>query len=360
MSHPPSQAAPVHNVLFTIPRTASHLLTKILNLPSQPSILCPANGKDGYLFLPALVQRFQRNLTERHIGQWNEVDIKRFQEALQAGFDAWIAFIGHAEGDGRGTYVKEHINWLLDPVSEARALGYAGQNDVEAFEVYWSDASKEQERNVHNLTCLPTKFLLESVKPTFLVRHPALTFPSALRTSIDIEGLSIALASERTQRWECTYAWTLSLYRLYTETPDFNRATFVDGIKYPIILDASDLSNETMLKRYALAVGLDDDKVRFVWDAAGKEEVGALEKAEQRMKSTILSSKCVERGKLGVDGIDLRLLEREWMEEFGDVLADRMGRLVRASMPAYEELRGMRLQEDQKVSVVLERSSVFM
>jgi hypothetical protein len=344
MSHPPSQPAPVHNILFTIPRTASHLLIKLLNLSSQPSILCPANNKDGYLFLPALVQRFKNNLTERPIGEWSEADKKGTQEALQAGFDDWVTLIEHAEDDGRGTYVKEHINWLLDPILEARALGSTSPTDVEGFEVSWSGGSKEQERNMLNLTCLPTNFLLNSVKPTFLIRHPALTFPSALRTTIDIEGLSVALASERTQRWECTYAWTLSLYRLYTQTPGFRRATLVDDIKYPIVLDASDLSNEGMVKRYARAVGLDEEKVQFEWQVAGKEEVEGVGKAEQRMKSTINASKGVDKGKLGGGEVDLGMLEREWREEFGDVLAERVGRLVGASMPAYEELWGLRLR----------------
>jgi hypothetical protein len=357
MSHPSPEAPPfhqpVHNVLFSIPRTASHLLTQLLNLPAQPSILRPSNNKDGYHFLPAIAQRFRRNLTERPISEWSADDKTTFQAALQSSFDAWIALLDSATRSNKSTYTKEHINWILDPAlpsgtrqPESADSSFTLNLPSSAFST--SFLVKESHDETRNLTCLPTPFLLHAIRPTFLIRHPALTFPSCLRTSIDIEGLETAIASERTQRWECTFVWSLALYRLYTDQKEeaSNRATLVDGIEYPIVLDAADLGNERLVGTYTRAVGLDADMVRFQWDVAGVEERAGLGSAELRMKSSIMASRGVQTEKLDGGDLDVKALAEAWKEEFGEVLADRLLELVEASMPAYEDLRGVRLRVD--------------
>lgn len=51
------QDSPQHNILISIPRTASNLVTHLLALPSQPSIL--PHSREGYFFLPALSHHFE-------------------------------------------------------------------------------------------------------------------------------------------------------------------------------------------------------------------------------------------------------------------------------------------------------------
>lgn len=343
MPHQPPPPRPVHNILFTIPRTASHLLTQLLNLPAQPSIKRPTNNQDGYLFLPAAVQRFRNNLMERALSEWSDTEKQGLRDAFQTGFNDWTGLIEGAGGEGKGTYIKEHVNWLLDPVAHSRLLDDGNADEREFYKVSWPGHGESglQEKSIENVTCLPDGFLLNKLKPTFLLRHPALTFPSALRTSLDIEGLETALSAEKTQQWECTYAWTLSLYKFYIQQADFDRATLLQNVEYPIVLDAADLGDETLVRQYARAVGLDEEKVRFEWEAAGVEGLG---KTERRMKSTVLASKGVEKGKLGAESFDLEILQESWREEFGDVLAERLSRLVSDSMEAYEELSALRLR----------------
>ncbi|KAF2683328.1 hypothetical protein K458DRAFT_478262 [Lentithecium fluviatile CBS 122367] len=301
-SQPPP---PIHNVLLTIPRTASHLLTQLLNLPAQLSIIRSPNRKDGYLFLSVAAQRFRNKLTERPASQWTEEEKQGLQDAFQTGFDDWVALIEEAERQGKGTYVKEHVHWLVDPVAEERLLEGVDATEAEkhVFKLYMpfpNDSPIAESNNLDNITTLPTPFF-SHLSPTFIIRHPALTFPSCLRTTIDIEGLPIALSSPRTQAWECTYSWTLSLYNFYAHHPSFPRATRVKGVTYPIVIDAADLVDEGLVRVYAKAVGFDEECVRFEWGAAGEEEVGRLGAAERRMKSSILGSRGVESGKLGLE-----------------------------------------------------------
>src|SRR5690242_15351050 len=101
-----------HNILFTLPRTASHLLTRLLHLPAQSSITRPPNGEDGYLFLPACLTRFKRQLFGKEPNSWTDEDKQALKDALQKGFNDWTDLISEAEQSGKGTYIKEHINFL--------------------------------------------------------------------------------------------------------------------------------------------------------------------------------------------------------------------------------------------------------
>jgi hypothetical protein len=53
----PNSNAPTHNILSTVPRTASLLAVHILNLPTQNSVT--RHLSDGYLFLSALGYRWE-------------------------------------------------------------------------------------------------------------------------------------------------------------------------------------------------------------------------------------------------------------------------------------------------------------
>ncbi|CAI6341935.1 unnamed protein product [Periconia digitata] len=328
---------PPQNILFSLPRTASHLLTRIINLPAQPSLARPQNGEDGYLFLPVCIQRFKNSFFGRDPSTWTEEEHHLFKHALQESFNEWTSLLQQARATAKLTYIKEHINFLVDPVSEARFFGYtASDRDRRFFEVEDSNAPSRIGKSEDNITCLPDHFLIHSVKPTFLIRHPCLTFPSNFRMALRNQSREDVLREGGAHRWECTYYWSLSLYRFYIRSEEFDRGSCVEDVKFPIVLDAADLADETLVRKYARAVGLDEGEIVFEW---------ARQDVEGAATASILGSTGVEKGKLGVE-VDFDLLEEraKWEVEFGDVLADRLFELVSLSMGDYEELRAFRLR----------------
>ena len=333
-------------MVFTIPRTASHLLLKLLNLPEQTSLYRHSNGTDGYIFFPAAAPRFRYCLPGRPVQDWSDEQKDALQEAFQNSFEDWIRLIREAERNDKDTFVKEHINWMVDPLAEASLYKY--QNDqttgLSTFQVRWNSAQGFEPKNESNITCVPDAFLLQHIKPTFLIRHPALTFPSALRTAIDLQGMEAVTNEHKIHQWESTYHWSLSLYTFYSQAANFDRKTHVDGVEYPIVLDAQDLGSEALVKKYARAVGLDADKIQFAWKAAGEEESNGLGKMARRMKSTILASSGIEKGKLDAEALDIVRLKEEWGQEFGELLSGRLIKLVDDGMGAYEMLKSVRLR----------------
>jgi hypothetical protein len=280
-SEPIEPIAPTHDILFTIPRTASNLVTQVLNLPSQQDIL--RHPEDGYFFLPALRCRYQHNTFTRPLHSLSEEERENLSDALQMGSRAWGNWVEKAENEGKGTYVKEHVNWMVDPSIESDFL---------------HPSRVGAETGLRNPTAIPDDFLSSGrVRPTFLIRHPVLTFPSLLRTAIDNEGFEAVRKpeTEMTMRWECTYTWHIRLYNFLLASDAYPHASSVEGISYPIILDAADLKDEELVRWYAEAVGLNPEKTRFQWEEVGKEGMGRM---EARMKDTILSSRGVVAGKL--------------------------------------------------------------
>ncbi|KAH7383752.1 hypothetical protein BKA66DRAFT_462727 [Pyrenochaeta sp. MPI-SDFR-AT-0127] len=315
---------PTHNILITIPRTASNLVTQLLNLPAQPSIA--RHSRDGYFFLPALGYRYEHDTFGRPRDEWTEEEQDGIQAALQTSFDAWKTWIADAELEGKGTFIKEHVNWTIKAEPETQYL----------------HRSPEDETSLSlNLTCIPDDFLLNKVRPTFLIRHPALTFPSLFRTARDNEGID-ALLTESTAkaiRWEATYRWHITLYKFLVSSPAYPYPSHDLDIQYPIILDASDLANPDLVRKYAAAVGLDPQLVKFEWAAVSDQEQDRLGKVEARMKDTLLKSQGIVLDKLRKGAaLNVETEAKKWIEEFGELLGKRLVGLVEEAMGDYEWL----------------------
>jgi hypothetical protein len=286
-------------------------------------------------------------LPGKPIQEWTEEAKTALKDVMQSSFEDWERLIDEAEKQGKGTFVKEHLHWMISPVAEARLYGHQKYDSSTAtqFQVHRKMHHSNDAREEDNVTCIPDAFLLQRIKPTFLIRHPALAFPSNLRAAIDNQGISTILEDEMIHQWECTYLWSLSLYRFYTKSAvGSDRRSFVDGVEYPIVLDAQDLGDEALMKKYAKAVGLDEDKVRFTWKAADEQELSSLGKMESRMKSTILASSSIEKSKLNPEKLDVETLKEEWRSEFGELLSGRLVNLVNSSIEAYEALKHVRLR----------------
>lgn len=316
---------PQHNILISIPRTASNLVTHLLALPSQPSVL--AHPRDGYFFLPAISARFTHSTFTRPFSSWSPQEKTFLDEALAQGISAWEAWIADAEKKGLGTYVKEHVNWMISPKVETAFLHPRSETVATASRPPSHDLALDV---FSNPTAVPSKFWTR-VRTTLLVRHPALTFPSALRTAIDNEGLEAVLKEENEyiMQWECTFEWHMMLYQFLT-SQDIGRK--------PLIIDASQLQDEMFVQGYVDAVGLDSRLLRTRWAATSKEEQGKLGAVERRMKDTLLGSSGIVPSKLSSQFIDVAAHKQDWESEFGLILAQRLERLVQGAMQQYEWL----------------------
>lgn len=324
--------SPKHNILFSIPRTASNLVIRLLSLQEQSSVL--PHPHDGYFFLPALRYRYKHSLSASSIEAWPESIDKGYHSALQEGMDAWHGWMNEVELAGRGSFIKEHINWTVTPEAERMFRGGAKADDKHHDVPF-------------NPTCLSTDILLRRVKVTFLIRHPALTFPSLFRAAIDNEGLEAVLTSSAraTFKWEATYRWHIELYKFLLASSPTNDTYTEESNHAPIILDASDLSSVELVRKYAQTVGLNAESVQFEWKPTSEEQKAGIPKVEARMKDTLLESEGVITTKLvRFEEGKLQEEKRSWLAEFGDSLGDLLATLVDNGMDDYRWLWNRRLQ----------------
>ncbi|OSS51744.1 hypothetical protein B5807_03780 [Epicoccum nigrum] len=98
---PPPPPPPQHNLLISIPRTASNLLTQLLNLPSQPFIL--PHPRDGYSSLHAPSQRFKSGTFSRPYSTWTPSEQHSMHGALHSSASSYSARLASASAAGKGT-----------------------------------------------------------------------------------------------------------------------------------------------------------------------------------------------------------------------------------------------------------------
>ncbi|KAI1621078.1 hypothetical protein EDD37DRAFT_639688 [Exophiala viscosa] len=186
--------------LLTSPRTASNLVIRMLNLPKQSSLF--HSSQDEYFFGPALGCKFQHETIGKHIDELTELKRNELKHCYQTCFDALSEHGNAAAAQGKNIFVKEHVGWLADPVAETKFIFGEHSTSQPSWTVQMSYPSTV---SALNKTILPDEFL-KTWLPTFLIRHPALSFPSIYRTTIDNEGREAARADpahvlEMTMHW---------------------------------------------------------------------------------------------------------------------------------------------------------------
>ncbi|KAF4624939.1 hypothetical protein G7Y89_g13230 [Cudoniella acicularis] len=326
-NHPP------RHFLFTYPRTASNLLLKNLSLEDQPAFL-PCD-KGGYFFIPTVPLRFET--VGKHFDEWTSEEKETFLERHQSCFQALQKHVQNAEVQGKRVYVKEHVPWLIEPVAETKWL--FGEESTNELSLVVEDFPG-QTHSSGNETILPDGYL-KSWLPTFLIRHPALVFPSSYRTGVDNEGAEAAKADPM-HALEMTVHWSRTLYDWYAQQFESLKSTSRIDYRWPIILDADDimLDSEIVLQ-YATVIGLDPSKLKFSWTPAHKEEVEKMHPVERRMRSTISSSSGIVEGKTSKN-LDIDVEAKKWKMEFGEVEGKKIEEWVRAAMPDYKYMRSRR------------------
>ena len=252
-------------------------------------------------------------------------------------------YVQAAEAEGKTVLIKEHCYFMTEPTTQTRYL-FGNDSVTEPPWTAWTAQSTSTRgpglmHSSPNNTILPDAFL-ETFLPIFLVRHPALAFPSHYRTIIDTEGAEAAKA-EAPHSATMTLHWTRTLYDWYAQ----HLATLGNDAIWPLVLDADDVINSPDgIVQFCELVGLDVAKLRFEWTPASEEDLAQLRDDEQRrMQSTLSASAGVMKEKASGD-VDISVEARKWKVEFGDTVAEKIEGWVRAAMPDYEFLKAKRLK----------------
>ncbi|MCJ1296426.1 hypothetical protein MMC34_007992 [Xylographa carneopallida] len=288
--------------------------------------------------------REQLKLQGKNVDDWTQSEHDQMKQRCQDCFAELQKHIEATEAEDKIVFVKEHAYFMTEP---AALSSYAfGRENVR--EAPWTvqipgKRGSSVTRSSLNHTLLPDEFL-QTWLPTFLIRHPALMFPSHYRTIVDTLGEEAAHAE-----CECseimTLHWTRTLYDWYSEHIPKPERGSADETQWPLLLDADDIiNNPDVVVRFSEVVGLDPAKLQFEWEPAEKGYVDQLHTdVSRRMRSTLTASTGIMKDKSSAE-IDISVEAKKWKKEFGQSEGEKMETWVKASMPDYEYLCARRLK----------------
>ncbi|KAI0411751.1 hypothetical protein F5X98DRAFT_356642 [Xylaria grammica] len=316
--------------LLTMPRTASNMLVRILNLDEQ-GVRPAYHG--GYFFFPSMLARLSLYNKE---GQWAPEDRAKVGQGVTKSFDALQDYLEAAEENGEKVFVKEHISFLNDIHYEFEHMYGPIPDEDGPSQPAPARGFAETTRSPLNRTALSDEFL-KTWHPTFLIRHPAMMFPSLYRTAqSDIELYGTRRAKKEPFEVEATMEFVRSLY-------DFYRGYFGKDSQWPLVLDADDvISYPELVMKYAGLVGLDPATLTFSWEKTSPGEIEKMNHAMKVMLGSINASTGVDKKKLA-GNVDIDTEAEKWRAEFGEEGGRKLERWVRDAMPHYEYLRERRL-----------------
>jgi hypothetical protein len=330
--------------LITSPRTGSNLLLKLLALENQPKVAFRQNG--GYFFMPLVLLKAELRCSWKHIEQLSADQKEQVEECMKNCFHELTQHMESAKSEGKLVVVKEHSNFLTNPVAKTRFL-YGEESTTQ--EMPWglqgpNELVQSTSRSIHNETILSDGFL-KLWRPVFLIRHPALSFPSFYRACARADGEEFmkTIPGRRSCQMVMTMRWTRKLHDFYFE--HFKKSNIqAEDIKtnaiWPIVLDADDIMTEpAVLVKLCNIIGLDSDRLRYEWEPA--EQVRPL--WAQAFRTTLDSSTTINTKKTAGD-IDINEEGRKWRDEFGEEDAQMIEKYVRAAMSDYEFLKSKRLR----------------
>jgi hypothetical protein len=159
------------------------------------------------------------------------------------------------------------------------------------------------------------------MQPIFQIRHPALMFPSMVRT----QGAVMEDSNTRNPRVYSTLTLRHSraVYDWYLANASSERK--------PRVIDADDImNNPAAVRQLCVETGLDPDAVQYEW-----EEVHEENPLIARFKSTINASKGIIKG-MDARSLDIEKEKTKWKAEFGEEEAENLAKYVNDAMPDYE------------------------
>ncbi|KAE8355391.1 hypothetical protein BDV28DRAFT_45475 [Aspergillus coremiiformis] len=347
--------APRRLLLVSYPRTASNLLVKILALPNQPDVL--ANDYGGYFFMDVFTCGSKDGRANKPADQWTKEECDKVRAAFQACLDEIERYSARAEKENKMLFTKEHAFWLYNPMAFGRMMygtngAYDSRFHLQFPEIY----GPSQTYSPTNETIFSDEYL-RTWRLAFLIRHPALVFPSFYRAMIKLMSANILQKDELRSVLEANMSlkWTRMLYDWGMENND---------AKYtPLLLDAHDvIHNPRVVARFCELVGLDPHKLQFEWEKepgtnAVRNTEASLEQRDtteqesltiknKQVRAIMLSSLAGSPGVLrnkAPETVDVAIEASKWRKEFGEESGLLIETAVLAAMPDYEYLKARRI-----------------
>ncbi|RAL13540.1 uncharacterized protein BO97DRAFT_342806 [Aspergillus homomorphus CBS 101889] len=278
------------------------------------------------------------------IEQWSRDETDAIRRAFQQNLDHIEATSQAANAEGKIFFAKEHTLWLADPAAVTQYLSTHEYRPSTRLGVQVpSPYSSNPFSSPKNITIFPDAYLA-TWRPTFLIRHPALVFPSYYRALLNLEeeGFAEPDMVEPMLELHSTLLWTRLLFDWFCD----RQAQSCSGRhREPILLDAQDvIHHPAVVQRYCELVGLSPEKVRFAWQETQARRDGHAS-AEAVMMVTLDHSTSLLKDKTPAM-VDVRAEKRKWEAEFGGELAARMEKWVENAMPDYNYLYSKRLRGD--------------
>ncbi|KAH8694047.1 hypothetical protein BGW36DRAFT_361870 [Talaromyces proteolyticus] len=347
-----TQPAP-RNRLFLVssPRTASNLLVKVLALAQQPNALI--NERGGYVLWNAFMSANLDGRLFKPLNQWTAADKAKLREDSQRCLNELEESSAKAEQEGKMFVTKEHAGWFM---KMSAIQEYVNSKDTvndeppPALDYPIAYGSSDKMGFSPNNKTMFADAYLRTWQAAFIIRHPALVFPSAQRSlgkllKDTMEGDIL----EKSISINMTFRWTRALFDFFQE----------QGDKPPAVLDAHDLiNNPLVVAKYSKLIGLDPTQLQFEWDTqARKETKGHNEMTEEErrdymeafMLATLRNSSGIDKNK-APENIDIAVEASKWKEEFGEDIASMLEKAVVEAMPDYEYLKARRVSvEDGEI-----------
>ncbi|KAI9713514.1 MAG: hypothetical protein M1820_000896 [Bogoriella megaspora] len=340
--------------LITYPRVASNLFVKILSLQNQPDVLTKDMG--GYFFLPAFMTIDEHKLHSKHVDDWTEEERSGVKCQYQAGFDQLQGYVNRARSEHKILFVKEHANLMANPMKQSQYIWDRESTHEDQWRLQVPQSLDIQPQySTLNDSVLPDH-LLRQIQPTFLIRHPALVFPSNYRVEISKKGRVAAAATKR-EALDITMSmrWSRQLYDFYMTKPQL---TLTKSRSQPVIIDAYDVINapQQLFPRFCTLTGLDPSKLTFNWKRTSDETRSRVCRATSPAAASYLSTIWASEGIIkekAIDcpeEIDIGLEAVKWREEFGEAEARKLEEWVRRAMPDYMYMWERRLKPEPETS----------
>lgn len=339
-------------LLVSIPRTASNLLLKIVNIPKQPNL--HTSPKGGYFFYPAFIDAALSGDVMRPANQWTEEEKKNTRDSFQRCVESLEEYSTQASQNNQMMFSKEHSYWMFSPAALQKRL--TGNHDEDFFKAFRVKTPEKYGSTTtycpQNETIFPDEYL-RTWQMAFIIRHPALAWPSMYRSMLKIaesgmldeDGVKGSSFTNMDMRWSrLMYDWCMAQ---------------PDAPVQPPIIDANDLiHNPEVALEFCERTGLDKSVVQFEWKdknepkkslkwachnpEASEEEVKMHQNAANIMLGTLENSTGIVKDK-APETIDIDVEAAKWREEFGEEVGALLEQSVRNSMPDYEYLTARRI-----------------
>ncbi|KAE8379988.1 hypothetical protein BDV26DRAFT_151928 [Aspergillus bertholletiae] len=347
--------APRRLLLISYPRTASNLLLRILALADQPDVI--ANEQGGYFFMKAFTTAAKDGLIYKPVDQWTTEQCEEVRSAFQDCLNELEEYSSRAEKESKMLVTKEHAFWLCNPMSFSRMLHDTTGSYDSLFRLQLpATYGPSQTFSPNNHTVFPDEYL-RTWRLAFIIRHPALVFPSLYRAMMKMVTTGFLQKEELPGVLETNMSlkWTRMLYDYGMENNDSHSK--------PLLLDAHDvIHNPAVITHFCELAGLDSTKLKFEWEKKSEANnaptnetpVEQRDPAEQGlhfkssaaaaiMLSSLAGSSGVLKDKAPMV-LDVTMEASKWKEEFGEETGLFLEKAVLAAMPDYEYLKARRVQ----------------